>query len=105
MAEMVEMHTEWMPHIDAVRLDRQMIKLIEERLLVAKDESVMLTRTDYASVFETPRTCNATCAAKECHNMCVSVAGYKPKSEQRVVRKRGGGEWRAQGGGRGDADD
>ena len=91
MVEMAEMHTEWMPHTDAVRLDRQMIKLIEERLLVAKDESVMLTRTDYASVFQTQRMFNATCAAKECHNMCVSVAGYKPKAEQRVVRKRGGG--------------
>jgi len=89
MGELEARHTEFMPHVEAVRVDRQMKKLIEERLAVARDKTVMTDKSDYASDFETARWFNSTCVSKETHKMLVSASGYLSRYESRVVRKHG----------------
>ena len=50
---------------------------------------VVITKSDYAAQIETPRVFGATCASKEKHNCCITVAGYKPRRELRFTEKRG----------------
>jgi len=64
-------------------------KLIEERLALCKDVTVMRDKTGYSSDFETKRPYSSTCAANESQKLPVSVSGYKLRFEQRVVPKRG----------------
>jgi hypothetical protein len=89
MKELEANHNDFMPHVEAVREDRQVKKLIEERLALSKDVTVMRDKSDYSSDFETARRYSSTCAAKETHKMLVSVSGYKLRFEQRVEPTRG----------------
>jgi len=89
MKELEANHGEFMPHVEAVRKDRQVKKLIEERLALSKDVTVMRDKTNCFSDFEVARRCSSTCTAKETHKVLVSVSGYKLRFEQRVVPKRG----------------
>jgi len=89
MKELEDNHNESMPHVEAVREDRQVKKLIEERLALCKDVTVMMDKTDCSSDFETERPYCSTCVASESHKLLVSVSGCELRFEQCVVPKRG----------------
>ena len=72
--------------------------LTEEETTRARDEApeypeyvypVMLSKSDYAAYFETPRVFGATCGSREKHNCCITVTGYKPERKERSVKKWG----------------
>ena len=49
----------------------------------------MLSKSDYAAQFETPRVFGATCGSKEKHNCCIAVTGNKPVRKEHPVKKWG----------------
>jgi hypothetical protein len=81
--------TEYMPHIQSVRLAAQSKRKQEEHLKLTQDTTTNTSVTDYTAQIEVPREYAATCAYNAKHNCCVSVVGYKPKEEDRFLRAHG----------------
>lgn len=81
--------TEYMPHIQSVRLTAQSKRKQEEHLKLTEDTTTCTSVADYTAQIEIPREYAATCAYRAKHNCCVSVVGYKPKKEDRFLRAHG----------------
>ena len=68
--EIEDNYRKFMPHVEAVREDRPVKKLIEERLALCKDVTVMRDKTDYSSDFETPNAHTAQRARPMSRKSC-----------------------------------
>lgn len=74
-----------LPHLWRDKMLRRGLKVHE----ASKDADTATLWSDYAAQFETSRGHTATCATKERHNNCVTVAGHSPYTEHVEQLARG----------------